>query len=273
MRLEGRIEDFDLLEVLQAALRQREPSQLLVAAEELEGLLTQRGGCIVDARWDKLQGEDAVFTLLAQQRGFFSLSRLEGAQATAIEGSFCWTWPQLLSESMRRASTAGDPAQAPLDAGDRELLARDLLILLKNLGGDVAALADEQGGGVALLTGLCDLVNMSVSLAPDQAKRLEFQLADVLPRHGWKGVGASFVQLNGSLADVQGLTAIYAAAAFDPESRSREARATAHTLAASLREILTHLIGLADAENSTDLAARSESVSSDLDALIRASQF
>ncbi|MEM1178336.1 MAG: DUF4388 domain-containing protein [Acidobacteriota bacterium] len=273
MRLDGRLEDFDVLEVLQAALRRVAPAQLLMADDEREGQLRLEAGFIIDARLGEVTGEEALFDMLSWRNGFFSLSSAEMGHAEDEE-TLRWTWSQLLRQAFRRAAQSQIGEVAPLSEADIQLLEQDLSLLFQNLGSDIARLADERCGAIPLLESLCEMVNMSVSLSPEQAKRHEFQLLDVLPRHGWKGSGLSFIQLEDTLINSRAVGQVYAAAAFDPESRRLEARATARMLGSSLDEILTRLAKLLPATDSSRQAMeRGRALTTDIQALIRACSF
>ena len=272
MRLDGRLEDFDVLEVLQAGLRSSGPALLLIADDEQEGQVRLEQGRIAGAQVGETAGEEALFDVLSWQRGFFSLSGVE--EPWSEEAELQWTWPQLLRQAFRRAAQAGSNEIAPLNEAEVELLQQDLDLLFQNIGSDIARLADEGCGPVALLEALCEITNMAASLSPEQAKRLDFELADVLPRQGWKGSGLSFIQLDESLISSRAVSQVYSAAAFDPESRRLEARSTARMLAASLEEILIRLCKLLPrAEPSRQAQERSRTLVSDLQSLIRSCSF
>ncbi|MEM9596136.1 MAG: DUF4388 domain-containing protein [Acidobacteriota bacterium] len=271
MRLDGRIEDFDLFEVLQAALRRNEASQLLVADEQMEGSLRCNRGRLVEAKWGQTTGEQAVFAALARTHGFFSLA--PARDEPAANAGLGWTWPQLLTEAFQRASVqAAETSEGP--DYDLASLTGDLHILLQNLEADFAAIADAGAGAVELLEGLCDMANLAVSLAPDQTQRLKLRFEDVLPRHGWKGSSASFVRLEGQLIDGRTVREVYEAASFDPKFRAAEARSTAWTLSGALDDILSGWCQLVpDIEDQRNLKDRVRSLSTDLSALIRGAGF
>ncbi|MEO1367831.1 MAG: DUF4388 domain-containing protein, partial [Acidobacteriota bacterium] len=241
--------------------------------DEREGHLRLEAGFIIDARLGDLKGEEAIFDMLSWRHGFFSLSSAESGHAEEEE-TLRWTWPQLLRQAFRRAAQAQAGEVQPLSEADIQLLEQDLALLHQNLGADIARLADERCGAVPLLESLCEMVNMAVSLSPEQARRLEFQLVDLLPRHGWKGSGLSFIQLEDTLINSRAIGQVYDAAAFDPESRRLEARSTARMLAAGLDEILTRLAALLPAiETSRKSQERGRALTTDIQALIRACSF
>lgn len=243
MRLEGRLEDFNLLDVVQAALRYPSRSRLLVADDEHEGMLQLDGGMISMARWNQLSGEEAVFQLLTHERGFFSLDGVNDGEA---EGSLGLSWPGLLQRAFQRAVNGQADSEVeppPLNADQRQALIRDLEILFQSLDADAERFS-LQNEAVGLLLLQCEMLNMTVSLAPEQTTSPALKLTEILARRGWRGSGASFVQLNGPLIDSQTLNRLYQAAAFDAVNRSREAQRTAEILAAALDDLLSALIDL-----------------------------
>ncbi|MEM7517879.1 MAG: DUF4388 domain-containing protein, partial [Planctomycetota bacterium] len=125
MRLDGRIEDFDVLEVVQAALCRVAPAQLLMADDEREGHLRLEAGFIIDARLGDMKGEEAIFDMLSWRHGFFSLSSAESGHAEDEE-TLRWTWPQLLRQAFRRAAQSQAGEIAPLSEADIQLLEQDL---------------------------------------------------------------------------------------------------------------------------------------------------
>lgn len=251
MRLEGRLEDFSLLDVVQTALRYPGRVRLLVADDDHEGGLETAGGCICEARWDQATGEDAVFLLLTQKKGFFSL---DGSCPDAEAGTgLALSWPDLLHRAFQRAlhGSVDDDSDGPgLSEDQREVLARDLWILLQSLESDVARL-ESRSTVVEFLSLQCEMLNMTVSMAPEGGDPELFELSSILPKRGWRGSGASLVQLKGALVDVQMLLQLYDAAAFDGNHRSREAGNTARMVAAALDDLLSALTDLVESNEET----------------------
>ncbi|MEM8930600.1 MAG: DUF4388 domain-containing protein [Acidobacteriota bacterium] len=272
MRLEGRLDNYPLPAVLQTVMADGGSARILVADDDREGQLEIAAGCLIDAHWGDLIGEEAVFAVLGQRRGFFALSTRD--DGSDVPGRLRWSWPRLLREAFSRAALAEPTAIPPLAADQQAALGQDLQLMLQNLEGDAARLADEADEPVTLLVGLGEMLNLVVSLSPEQARRHQFTLADTLPHHGWRGSSASFVRLDGPLIDTSGIAEIHAAAAFDIDSRTAETRSTMHLLVATLDEVSRRLCDLiTDADSQQQLDQRRRSLIDDLAALIRSGRF
>lgn len=110
----GRLEDFDLAELLQALGLGSKTGRVRVACEDVEGDIYVCEGQVVKAALGGLSSEDAVYSLLALRRGTFEFE----AGPVDVEPDVLGSTASLLMEALRRvdeerrarAEAAGAPA-------------------------------------------------------------------------------------------------------------------------------------------------------------------
>ena len=161
MAVEGELQDIPASSLVQTMCCTGKRTGMVLTNLVEEGALFFDGGEIVHARVGLLEGEEAVYHLLAWTKGRFRISEDIGTTARSVKRP----WNELLMEGMRRLDEGQEamPVLASLDPErDRleERLEARLLSLLSQLEQDAVRLEHRSGGTASgLVTGLIEIVN------------------------------------------------------------------------------------------------------------------
>lgn len=226
MAVEGNLKDLSLTGLVQTICLEQRQAVLFLTRPGEKGAIFFEGGEIAHAEVGSLEGEEAMYRLLAWPDGTFRL----GEHAAIPRRTVSTPWSNLLLEAMRRLDeqermdTASAPAErvlSPAEVQQDQDLENDLILLLSELEQSRVQLAEEKSQKqppLALQT-LAEMVNHVVSFAEERLDIDRDSLEQALTRAGGAYPQTRLLRIQYRRLSVQMVTRLYSSWAEDPAGR------------------------------------------------------
>lgn len=232
MAVEGELKDIDITSVIQVMCTERRQAGLVVRRRGEEGVIFFEHGEIVHATLGPIEGEEAVYQLLAWKDGSFRMTDKVRAPVRTI----AMQWSHLLMEGMRkidehRRDLGGGPPRAGAELAawsEREsdvALESELMLLLSRLEQSMIRLGEDKvrKRPRAAIDTLCGMVNQLIESAEQRLDAGERQLAlqPLLGRAARKHPMARLLTVNQNRLSAQTVANLYSAWSDDPAERRK----------------------------------------------------
>lgn len=194
MAVEGDLKDIDISSVIQVLCTERRRAGLVLRRRGEEGVIFFDNGEIVHAILGPLEGEEAVYQLLAWRDGTFRMTDKVRTPSKTIRVG----WNHLLMEGMRKLDearhakglTPSNGSSAWHEAGDDAALEGQLMLLLSQLEQAMIHISERRVRRRPLLAveTLCEMTNRLIAFAEERTDAGEKRLAvePVVTRAGRK---------------------------------------------------------------------------------------